>query len=50
VQKSAEADTKSKKISQARVPPSGFVAMIENFSEAQRQAIHDMGFVGFLHL
>ncbi|KAJ8429061.1 hypothetical protein Cgig2_025050 [Carnegiea gigantea] len=30
--------------------PSGFVAMIENFNEAQRQAARDMGFEGFLHL
>ncbi|KAJ8425006.1 hypothetical protein Cgig2_025385 [Carnegiea gigantea] len=30
--------------------PSGFVAMIENLNEAQRQAVHDMGFGGFLHL
>ena len=50
MQKPAEADTKSKKISQARVPPSGFVAMIENFNETQRHAICDMGFRGFLHL
>ncbi|KAJ8435697.1 hypothetical protein Cgig2_027287 [Carnegiea gigantea] len=31
-------------------PPLGFIAMIEKFSKAQRQAIIDMGFGGFLYL
>ncbi|KAJ8428421.1 hypothetical protein Cgig2_010404 [Carnegiea gigantea] len=39
-----------KKIKQAKMSPSGFIAMIDKFSEAQRQAIIDMGFEGFLHL
>jgi len=30
--------------------PSRFVVMIENFNEAKRQAIRDMGFRGFLQL
>jgi len=50
VPKPEEANTKSKKIFQTRMSPSRFVAMIEKFNKAQRQAIRDMGFGGFLHL
>ncbi|KAJ8444137.1 hypothetical protein Cgig2_029912 [Carnegiea gigantea] len=50
VPKPAEGDTKPKKIFQTRMSPSGLVCMIDNFNEAQRKAIRDMGFRGFLHL
>ena len=30
--------------------PLGFVGMIDSFNEAQRKAIQDMGFGGFLYL
>jgi len=50
VPKPAEGDTKHKKIVQLRMSPLGFVGMIANFNEAQRKAIQDMGFGGFLHL
>ncbi|KAJ8426967.1 hypothetical protein Cgig2_015220 [Carnegiea gigantea] len=50
VPKPAEGDTKSKKIFQTRMSPSGFVGKIDNFNEAQRKATQDMGFGGFLHL
>ncbi|KAJ8436443.1 hypothetical protein Cgig2_030955 [Carnegiea gigantea] len=42
VPKPAEGDTKPKKIFQT--------AIIDNFNEAQRKAMRDMGFRGFLHL
>ncbi|KAJ8429059.1 hypothetical protein Cgig2_025048 [Carnegiea gigantea] len=48
--KPGEVDTKPKKIFQTKMSPSGFVVMIKNFKEAQRQAICNMGFEGFLHL
>ncbi|KAJ8430043.1 hypothetical protein Cgig2_014203 [Carnegiea gigantea] len=48
--KPVEGDTKPKKILQSRMSPSGFVDMIDNFNEAQKKAIQDMGFGGFLHL
>ncbi|KAJ8425259.1 hypothetical protein Cgig2_033491 [Carnegiea gigantea] len=44
VPKPAEEDTKSKKIFQTRMSPSEFVGMINNFNDAQRKAIQDMGF------
>ncbi|KAJ8444132.1 hypothetical protein Cgig2_029907 [Carnegiea gigantea] len=50
VPKPAEGDTKPKKIFQTGMSPSGLVCMIDNFNEAQRKAIRDMGFRGFLHL
>ncbi|KAJ8434352.1 hypothetical protein Cgig2_019979 [Carnegiea gigantea] len=50
VPKPAEVDTKPKKIFQTKISPLGFVAMIDNFNQAQRRAIRDMGFGGFLHL
>ncbi|KAJ8420836.1 hypothetical protein Cgig2_027299 [Carnegiea gigantea] len=46
----AKAGTKPKKIFQTRMSSSWFVALIENFNKAHRQAIHDVGFGGFLHL
>ncbi|KAJ8429515.1 hypothetical protein Cgig2_026695 [Carnegiea gigantea] len=47
--KPAEGDSKYK-IFQSRISPSRFVSIIANFNEAQRKAIQDMGFGGFLHL
>jgi len=43
VPKPVEGDTKTKKIFQTRMSPSGFVAMIDNFNEVQRKTIRDMG-------
>ncbi|KAJ8435147.1 hypothetical protein Cgig2_018975 [Carnegiea gigantea] len=50
VQKPVDIDTKHKKIFNNRKSPAGFVAMIDKFNEAQKQAIRDMSFGGFLEL
>ena len=50
VPKPAEGDTKPKKNLSNKNVTIRFVGMIDNFNEAQRKAIQDMGFGGFLRL
>jgi len=50
VQTPVKTDTKHKKIFQTRMSPVGFVAMIDKFNEAHKQAIRDMGFREFIEL
>ncbi|KAJ8446456.1 hypothetical protein Cgig2_010078 [Carnegiea gigantea] len=46
VQNLTETETKHKEIFQSRMSPAGFV--VDKFNKAQKQAIRDMGFRGFL--